>query len=144
VLNWFTQPLVNGSTYDVRVNVLVNGQWSGFCEPACAVTILNPPMTQDGRSFAVGTSDLHASIYPNPVRDGRITVRLDDLKDEHQRISIDIYDLQGERVFDGAYENDGDVFSRVVELDASMAAGTYLLRIVVNGTASTHRLSVTR
>ena len=140
-LNWATFQLVNGSTYAVKVEVFANGVWGGFCGATCNVTILNPP-AQQGRGMAEVTDLAGISLYPNPVRDGRVQLIIDGLTDEDQSISVEIFDLYGKRVQAEQFRTEGTGFSTVLELDGSMAAGVYLVNIRVNGVMTTRRLSV--
>jgi hypothetical protein len=145
LLSWVTNPLVNGSTYTVTVNALVNGVWTGFCGAACTVTILNPGMNGDnaGRTpETVVESDVQ--LWPNPVRDGRVNLQINELVDATQRITVDMYDVYGKRVMTNEYENGGAVFSTVLNLDASIAAGVYSVNISVNDKQFTQRLTVVR
>ena len=142
-LSWVTQPLVNGSTYNVKVEVFANGVWGGFCGATCSLTILNPPgQSQFGRTALEDISTGTISLYPNPVRDGRVRLMIDGLTDEDQTLNVDIYDLFGKRVQADRYRNSGTVFNTVLELDGSLAVGVYVVNITVNGKVTTRRLSV--
>ncbi len=144
VLHWDTLPLVNGSTYDVRVSVLVNGQWSGYCGAACALTILNlPGMSQEGRAVTASRHD-GISLYPNPVTQDRVSIRIDGLTDEHQEVLVEVYSITGERVVFQRFANEGDLINRTLEVPPSLNAGTYLVRVNVNGEVSTHKLNIVR
>ena len=137
-----TLPLVNGSTYQVSVEVLYNGQWSGYCGPVCSVTILNPPANAQQRDAEVVTnSGLQA--WPNPVRDGVVNIRLDGLTAGTQRVSLEVYDLTGKRVVARDMENSGPVFNTVLELDG-FAGGVYMVHLNVDGAVHQQRISVVK
>jgi hypothetical protein len=141
-LSWVTLPLVNGSTYDVSVEVLYNGQWSGYCGPVCQVTILNPPaMAQQRDAEVVTNSGLQA--WPNPVRDGVVNLRLDGLAAATQRVSLEVYDLTGKRVVARDMENSGPVFNTVLDLDG-FAGGVYMIHLNVDGAVHQQRISVVK
>ena len=140
-LNWSTYTLVNGGVYTVKVQVYYGGLWGGFCGATCGLNIVNPPI-QQGRvaEGSVGAGDI--TMYPNPVRDGRVQVRIDGMNAAEQTITVDVYDLFGKRVQAEKYGNSGEVFNTVLDIDQSVARGVYLVNITVNGQVTTRRLSV--
>jgi hypothetical protein len=140
-LSWVTNPLVNGQTYDVQVQVFVGGQWKGFCGNTCQVTINNNP-AQGGRSIAEETASDNVQLWPNPVRDGRVNLRIDGLADAEQNITVDVYDVFGKRVFTQEYGNSGNLFNTVLQLNSDIASGLYMVNITVNDRTYTKRLSV--
>ncbi len=141
-LSWVTLPLQNGVTYDVSVEVLYNGQWSGYCGPVCQVTILNPPaMAQQRNAEVVTNSGLQA--WPNPVRDGVVNLRLDGLTAGTQRVTLEVFDLTGKRVVNQEMENSGPVFNTVLELDG-FAGGVYMVHLNVDGAIHQQRISVVK
>jgi hypothetical protein len=81
-------------------------------------------------------------LWPNPVRDGRVNLRIDALVDAEQRISVDVYDLFGKRVLARSFGNSGPVFNTVLELNGDLASGVYLVNITINDRTVTKRLSV--
>ncbi|MCC6576343.1 MAG: hypothetical protein IT228_03275, partial [Flavobacteriales bacterium] len=111
-LSWVTLPLQNGVTYDVSVEVFYAGQWSGYCGPVCQVTILNPPAVAQQRD-AQAVTHSGMQVWPNPVRDGQVNIRLDGLTAATQRVSLEVYDLTGKRVVARDLENSGPVFNTV-------------------------------
>ncbi len=141
-LSWVTLPLQNGSTYDVKVEVLYNGQWSGYCGPTCTVTILNPPTNGQQRD-AVVTTTTGMQVWPNPVRDGVVNLRLEGLGEGTQRISLEVYDLSGQRVIARDVENSGSVFNTVLDMDG-FAGGVYLIHLNVDGVMHQQRVSVVK
>ena len=146
VLNWVTMPLVNGQ-YDVTVNVLVNGQWSGFCGASCQLTIFTPPVNGgDGRAaaFTEEFETVHEDllVYPNPVSDGQITLSLGGLTGERQEMQLLVTDLQGKVVMSERLTNEGDRLNRTIGLDRSLTRGLYLLNLTVNGKTLTKRITV--
>lgn len=148
-LNWATYTLVSGQTYQVSVDVFIGGAWSGFCGAVCPVTILNPPgamQLQDGgaHSSDVVLNGSNVSMWPNPARDGRVNLMIGGIADETQMITVDIYDTFGKRVMAQQFENSGAMFNRVLDLDGSMAAGTYVVKIAVNNEIHVERLTIVR
>jgi hypothetical protein len=139
-LSWVTNPLVNGQTYDVQVEVWIGGSWRGYCGNTCQVTINNNPAAQGRAGDVVATDEVQ--LWPNPVRDGRVNLRIDALVDAEQRINVDVYDLFGKRVLARSFGNSGPVFNTVLELNGDLASGVYLVNITINDRTVTKRLSV--
>ena len=138
VLNWVTLPLDPG-VYDVSVEVLVNGQWSGFCGNVCPLTIVDPPAFA-GRDLS--EADLNGvTLWPNPVRDGNVHLMVDGLTEADQRITVDMYDMFGKRVIAQAYENTGEQLNTTLEVDG-LAAGVYVVHISTGERSYTERISV--
>ena len=144
LLNWTTLPLQVGVTYSVKVEVLVNGIWSGYCGNACSVTIAAPPAASGSanRDLSVASDDHDMlQIWPNPVRDGQVNLLLSNLVDAEQRINVDVIDLFGKRVHSQQFNNSGDVFNTVLELDG-LASGVYVVTLTVNDRVMTERITV--
>lgn len=144
LLNWVTQPLVSGNTYQVKVEAYVSGVWSGFCGAICPVTISNTP-AQGDQSHSMQAMDQtsnEVTLWPNPVRDGQFNLRIGGLTDEQQKVAVDIYDIFGKRVMAASYDNSGDSFKRTIDLPQGIAAGVYTVNITLNGQVSTKRLTV--
>jgi len=139
-LKWNNRPpLVNGSTYNVQVNVKVGTVYSGFCGDVCAITIDNGgERPEASMEQTTGT----ATMWPNPVRDGQVKLSIDGIRDADQQITIDILDLYGKQVFAKAYGNNGERFTTTLDLPGDIASGTYLVHITVNGKTTVQRLSI--
>lgn len=137
LLNWVTNPLVEGQ-YNVTVEVQVNNQWSGFCGQSCLLTIVPPPAAE-GRSVEAVESAV--MMWPNPVRDGRVQLLIDELEGNEQKIVIDMFDMSGKRVFAQEFPNSGPVFNTVLEV-GHLAAGNYSVSILVDGKQHSQQLVV--
>lgn len=141
VLNWATYTLVDGQTYTVTVEVFVNNTWSGFCGPACALTIDNP--FTGGSQNAVTASDENVQLYPNPVRDGNVNLVINGLTGLENTVAVDIYDVFGKRVFTRTIGTEGATeVSTVLSLGNSLASGVYMVDITMGDRHSTQRLSI--
>lgn len=148
-LSWSTYQLVSGNTYQVSAECKVGGVWSGYCGAVCPLTIQNPPgmMLEHGGNTAqrIGEEELaNVALWPNPARDGRVNITINELVDETQMISVDMFDVFGKRVMAEQFENSGSVFNHVLDLDGSIAAGSYMVRITVNNEVFVERLNVVR
>jgi len=141
-LNWVTTPLVNGSTYDVTVEAYVGSSWQGYCGNTCTVTINNSLMGGQGNQNVAVVEQDGVKLWPNPVRDGNVSLLIEGLSDATQNITVDIFDAQGKLMLSKEYGNSGEVFNTVLELGSHIAAGTYQVNITVNGKTTTQRLSV--
>ncbi|HMN06036.1 MAG TPA: T9SS type A sorting domain-containing protein [Flavobacteriales bacterium] len=135
-------PLMNGSTYQVEVNVKVNGLWSGFCAAnTCSITIDNNPVLVN-RSAQMETGA--ASIWPNPVRDGRVNLNIEGIQADKQHIRVDIKDVHGIHVAGQSFENYGERFNTVLDLPGHIANGVYMVHISINGEPTIKRFSLIR
>ncbi len=133
--------LTNGYTYQVSMNVKVNGVYSGFCTSLCNITIDNGGNRPEASMVqAMGT----ATLWPNPVRDGQVNLNIDGLVDAEQTISVDIQDVYGKQVFAKEFGNSGDRFSTMLNLSGEIASGVYLVNLTVNGERTVQRLSIMR
>jgi hypothetical protein len=134
-------PLLNGSTYNVEINVKSFGEYSGFCASSCTITINNPPARPEGLLEQLPGS---ANLWPNPVRDGQVHLDLTGLEGADQQIAVDIQDIYGKQVYAQDFANGGERFSTVLQLPNSVASGVYMVNITVNGKRTVQRLSIIR
>ncbi|MEO7080295.1 MAG: T9SS type A sorting domain-containing protein, partial [Flavobacteriales bacterium] len=139
--NTVAPPLINGNTYNVEMNVKVNGLYSGFCASTCNITIDNGGNRSE--ASMVQTSGT-ATMWPNPVRDGQVNLNIDGLVDADQTITIDIKDVYGKQVFGQEFGNSGERFNTILNLSSEIASGVYMVSITVNGQSTVQRLSVIR
>ena len=131
-------PLVNGSTYQVRVKVAASGVEGTYCGNTCDITINNSPVFGE---MAVPTMG-NATLWPNPARDGQVNLSIDGIQDLDQQITVDVQDIYGKQVFAQEFGNSGDRFSTILQLPKDIATGVYMVNITVNGERSVQRLSI--
>ncbi len=150
-LKWNGNPLQNGSTYNVEVQVKVNGLYSGFCPGSCTITIANPGPRPVARMAEASFGE--AVMWPNPVQGRQVNLSLSGLNAgvpagdpalTPQQIAVDVQDIHGKQVFRKEYVNTGDRFTTVVELPGYITTGVYMVIITVNGNRTVQRLSVYR
>src|SRR5690606_35888755 len=91
--------LINGYTYQVEINVKVNGLYSGFCASSCTITIDNSGNLVNNPEASLVQVFGDAQLWPNPVRDGQVNLSIDGLVDTEQTILVDIQDIYGKQVF---------------------------------------------
>jgi hypothetical protein len=133
-------PLVNGATYNVEINVKVNGVYTGFCPSTCVITIDN----SGGMGGLMEQLPGAATLWPNPVRDGQVNLGLTGLEGTDQQIAVDIQDIYGKQVYAKDFANNGESFSTILQLPGTVASGVYLVNITVNGKRTVQRLSIVR
>jgi len=148
-LSWYTYALVAGNTYDVTVEAKVGGVWGGVCGDVCQVTISGSSLmplagNDDLASDRAMENNAKVSLWPNPAIGGRVNLLLNDLGQGTHRVSVDLFDLSGKRLMAELYENDGEVFNTVLELNEGIATGSYMVQITVDGERHIERLNVTR
>lgn len=130
VLNWATYTLVDGETYNVDVEVFVNGQWSGYCGAVCTLTIDNPAFAGGGLNTSAADVSGAFELYPNPVKDGRVVVKVEGLRAEVTQVTIDVRDVFGKLVHSSTIPTGGgDAINTVLELDRSIATGLYTVEL---------------
>jgi len=134
--------LVDGYTYDVEMNVKVNGLYSGFCASSCTITIDNggnrPEASLTPARFGETT------LWPNPVRDGQVNLNINGLEATDGQVTVNIQDIHGKEVFAREFGNSGDRFNTVMDLPSDITSGIYLVHITVNGKHTVKRLSIIR
>ena len=141
-LAWTTNPLLAGSTYQVTVETQAGGVWRGFCGTTCNLTIAAGPGQGGNRIDAPAITAENIELWPNPVRDGIVNLRVDGIADAEQRIAVDIYDAFGKKVVAQQYANSGSLFNTTLNLDGGLAAGVYMVNITINDRTSLKRLTV--
>jgi uncharacterized protein (UPF0248 family) len=71
--------------------------------------------------------DLSATVYPNPNREGRFTLRIDNVADKNLQISLT--DIMGREIIrEDAYSQDAEYLR---DFNLNLTNGTYILRLVV-------------
>ncbi|MBS1582244.1 MAG: T9SS type A sorting domain-containing protein, partial [Bacteroidetes bacterium] len=118
-----------------------NGTWTGFCGPTCQLTIAGPGSSRPEQRVTLAEQG-RLELWPNPVGDSRVSLRIDGLTEEHQHISMDLYDAFGKKVMTQGFENEGPVFNTILQLPNTLAKGVYLVDITIDGRTHVQRLSV--
>ena len=83
------------------------------------------------------------SLYPNPNRDGLVTVKLEGVGVmEETMVDIDVYDMMGQRVFtQRAVAAEGSLNHRM-DLGGAISTGLYVVNVTVEGQRFTQRLVI--
>ena len=156
-LNWLTSPLQNGKTYQVEVRAFKNGAWcinninpSGgapFVQwgDVCDLTIDNTP-ANGGNQNMLGDGQSERSeglsMYPNPNRGDQLYLSLDAVEEGVRTVSVDIFDLTGQRVSARTIAVADGLINTVLDLDSDMANGMYLVNITAGDQHFTERLVI--
>ncbi|MDQ3101309.1 MAG: T9SS type A sorting domain-containing protein, partial [Bacteroidota bacterium] len=144
---WWTvpPPLQAGSQYEVDVRAFKNGQWCPWGE----ICTLNIGVQAQGGNL----NTLHdeadqiapeLNMWPNPNRGDLLHLSLDMIPEEVNTISVDIFDLRGQRLLGRTIAIQEGSMNTVLDLGNSMAAGIYLVNITVGEDAYTKRLVIQR
>ncbi len=138
--------LQNGYTYQVQARAKVAGVWSAYCGSTCSITINNTNEQLQHRAMPLpGT----ATLWPNPVADGRVNLNVEGLDGQEQLIKVEVLDLAGRNVLTGEYGNSGPMFNTILSMPDQAGSGLYTVLITVSvagqqQTRITQRLSMVR
>ncbi|MBL7964400.1 MAG: HYR domain-containing protein [Flavobacteriales bacterium] len=137
-----TNPLVCGTTYDVRVRVSFDGgvTWCPF-GPICQITTEACAPFADNRTSAEEPK-ASLSMYPNPNRGGELFLSLVNLPDQEASITVDIHDMFGKVVMTRSYVSSAHMLNTVFDLNGDLASGMYMVNISVGDLRFTERLVI--
>ena len=147
---WGTNPLLCGTfTYNVSVHASFDNG-ATYCPygAICTVGITNSapnPCTAGGGSLLdveVETGEQTISLWPNPVREGSVTLDLTGLSPEATTATVDVVDMFGKRVMALTIATDGaEELNTVLQLD-DVATGLYVVNVTSGTNTFTERLVV--
>jgi len=159
-LNWtsaYATPLQCTKTYEVDVRVSKDGgaTWcvdspNPACYPAaivewgrmCTVTI-GCQAAQGGGSSNMGTQNGGGlTMYPNPNRGDLVTIALSEVAADVNTVSVDIYDLRGQRVTARTIAVQDGYLNTVIDLQGDLAGGMYMVNITAGDKTYTERLVI--
>jgi hypothetical protein len=139
ILNWVTNPLVAGNTYDVVVQSFKAGVWSGFCGNTCTLTIAS---SFSGGSLNIAPEDATTlSLWPNPNDGGQLYLELSQVDPGVTAVNVDLYDAFGKLAMSRTIAADGP-FNTVIDLDGSLANGLYMVSVTAGEKVYTQRLII--
>ena len=141
ILNWFTNPLTDGATYDVSVAVSYDGGAS-YCPfgPSCPITIANPPSAQ-GRDL-ITSNEFSINIYPNPNRGQNVYLNMEHIQGDVDKIQIDLFDSYGKVVHRETVYQPGDDVNMILKLDNDLSDGVYVISVQFGDEVYTEMLVV--
>ncbi|MBK9764025.1 MAG: T9SS type A sorting domain-containing protein [Flavobacteriales bacterium] len=150
-------PLECTKTYEVDVRVSKDGgaTWcvdspNPACYPAqivewgrmCTVTI-DCQTAQGGGASSMGTQNGGAlTMYPNPNRGDLVTIALSEVAADVNTVSVDIYDLRGQRVTARTIAVQDGYLNTVIDLQGDLAGGMYMVNITAGDKTYTERLVI--
>jgi hypothetical protein len=128
-------PLTPGQTYNVSVKA-TQGGIAGDYSTICPVTIAGPSAEGMAGSMVsrISGDDITATIFPNPNNGTEVSINLSNIADEHQMVTVDVYDIYGKRVHMEQFANTGSNLNAVVSFTQKLASGMYLMNISLNDT----------
>jgi hypothetical protein len=147
-LNWVTNALVAGQTYDVEVRISKNGGATWCTEaavwgPVCQVTIGASGAQSGNQNFASETAAAaELRMFPNPNRGDLLNVSLSAVEEGVNTVNVDIFDLFGKRVSARTIAVNDGMINTVLDLNGEFAAGMYLVNITAGETVYTERLVI--
>jgi hypothetical protein len=153
-LNWPTNPLVPGKTYEVDVRASKDGgvNWcTDHVLPAlvdpwgalCNLTIVASQAQGGGENLTLEGDNVDLSLFPNPNRGDEVWLNIDTIDEEVETISVDFYDMAGHRSVARIIPTQGASLNTVLELNG-LAAGVYIVHITAGDKLYTERLVVTQ
>ncbi|HMQ77673.1 MAG TPA: T9SS type A sorting domain-containing protein [Flavobacteriales bacterium] len=141
VLNWLTQPLVDGDTYNVTVAASFDNG-ANYCPYglSCQVTIDNSPAAQ-ARAMETASG---FSLYPNPNRGDQVVLNITDLPESEVLVTVDIVDVFGKRVMSMTEGAQNGSLNLVLALDNSLVSGMYTVQVTAGEQTFTERLVINK
>ncbi|MCC7501472.1 MAG: T9SS type A sorting domain-containing protein, partial [Flavobacteriales bacterium] len=156
---WATTPLLCGThTYNVRVRASFNGgatycPWGAVCTvgitnnfaaPYCTAPSAPAMAAGDDRVFFDGdeTSTGVLNLWPNPNNGEQLYVTIDGLRNEVATATVDIFDMVGHKVATHTIAVNGSTLNSVIDLDASMANGLYMVNVTAGDEQFNQRLMI--
>ena len=151
---WQTAPLLCGTyTYEVRVQASFDGGLT-YCPfgTMCQVDITNNTayctapgaMAQQPETRELAESADGFAMYPNPNREGQLFLAMNGIADNVEVVSVDIYDMLGQRATSATIAVAGGLLNTVLDLPVDMPAGMYLVNITAGDHVRSERLVVQR
>src|SRR5690606_7011663 len=115
--------LIPGDSYDVSVYATIPGAAPGEFGPACNITIQAPdPLMPQEVTIADSETDKSISeieivseMYPNPNKGDVLYLHLNNLVDEQQEISVEVYDMYGKRLHNEVFGNHGNNLNAIID-----------------------------
>ena len=136
-----TLPLPLNLALNVRVRVRVANVYGAFGK-TCKLFLPAVGPTAD-RMPVNGTMDpIKINLFPNPTQGGKVYLEMNNLPDVLQRVSVEVYDMVGQRVYQDAFSSDGNVLNTVIDLGNGHAQGMYTVRLQINEAVYTQRLII--
>jgi hypothetical protein len=125
------------------VSMCVNGNPVCVSVSAAQTLLANDPNARLGpcpKSLIV--PEAHVSLYPNPSNGQLLMLSMNNLPVDVERIAIDVYDLAGTRVHAELIPTQGEYLLTEIGINGSLAAGVYMVNIIVGNEIYYERLVI--
>lgn len=143
-LNWASNPVVAGQTYNVRVRASRDNGTS-FCPwgEVCTVTIASA--AQGGSSsMALQENEVQIGLWPNPSTGERVELRVSGIEEGIGELELTVMDALGRIVHRQPAIPDGDQWRGGLEFQQVLPAGQYFLRIALGEQVEVKRFIVSQ
>ncbi|QQR85309.1 MAG: T9SS type A sorting domain-containing protein [Flavobacteriales bacterium] len=138
--NLQTNPAPFGLPLNVCVRPLVNGNYLPFGK-VCRIMVNNPGGNfRDLSTFS--TDGPHLSLYPNPVKDDLVFIRIEGLGTDIEAADITVHDATGKSVITARVPLADGTLNHVLEFGSSLGEGLYLVQVRTGTEVFTQRLVV--
>ncbi|MDQ3101499.1 MAG: T9SS type A sorting domain-containing protein, partial [Bacteroidota bacterium] len=140
---WPVNPLITGSQYEVDVRAMKNGVWCPWGE-ICTLNIGTNPGAQEGvgQTMMNTSATAELNMWPNPNRGDQLFISLSEVPEGTTTVSVDMFDLRGQRVMNQTLAANDGFLNTVIGLDGTLAAGMYMVNITAGEKVYTQRLVV--
>lgn len=147
-LNWSgANVLLDGRTYNVRVRIskTAGATWCPWGE-TCLVTISNGGEMVEGTTSNSSDMvlDTRMTVWPNPNRGEALSFRIDGLGATDDAVSIELFDLLGNRVITTTRAAQDGVVNGSLDLPADLGTGMYVMHVTSGDRAWTERVVLQR
>jgi hypothetical protein len=132
-LNWSTNPLVAGNTYNVRVRLSKDGgvTWCDYGDVCTLSIVATSSMDEQGgdaymKSIADELPVL--TLWPNPSNGRQVELALDGFREE-ETVQLTVHDMSGKLLHDQRLAAGAGGAPRTIQFAQTLPAGQYILRI---------------
>ena len=146
-LNWSTNPLVAGNTYNVRVRHSRDGgvTWCDYGDVCTLSIVTTSSMDEQGGGAYMKTiaEELPVlTLWPNPSNGRHVELSLSGFHTE-ETVHLTVHDLSGKLLHDQRLATGADNAPRTIQFSHALPAGQYILRIAGTTDYVVERLVVT-
>jgi uncharacterized delta-60 repeat protein len=143
-LNWTTNPLVAGQTYNVRVRASRDGGAS-FCPWGDVCTVTIAAAAQGGASsMIVQEDDVDVTLWPNPSTGDQVALSVSGLEGASTDVELTVIDGMGRMVHQRIISTEGPQWQGEWQFPSTLPTGQYFLRYRIGDAVKTERFVVTR
>ena len=132
-LNWSTNPLVAGNTYNVRVRLSRDGgvTWCDYGDVCTLSIVATSSMDEQGGGAYMKTiaDELPVlTLWPNPSNGRQVELALDGFREE-ETVQLTVHDMSGKLLHDQRLAAGAGGAPRTIQFAQTLPAGQYILRI---------------